>query len=101
MHQTVNRKKVNKLFIINIIKTVWNMGNILKNMQTTQVSIWSNKQVGLREQLFEIFLFCQKKMPKKHLSFKLVMETQLKNIAIEFQSSVSTGIQVETNLLTF
>lgn len=60
MHKTVNRKKVNKLFIINIIKTVWNMGNILKNMQTTQVSIWSNKQVGLREQLLEIFLSCQK-----------------------------------------
>lgn len=29
------------------------------------------------------------------------METQLKNIAIELQSSVSTSIQVETNLLTF
>lgn len=29
------------------------------------------------------------------------METQLKNIAIEFQSSVSTGIQVETNPFTF
>lgn len=29
------------------------------------------------------------------------METQLKNIAIELQTSISTGCQVETNLLIF
>lgn len=36
------------------------MENILKNMQTTLVSIWSNKQVGFKKKFFEIFLSCQK-----------------------------------------
>jgi len=70
MHQTLNRKKVNKPFI-NIIKTVWNMGNILKNMQTTLVSIWSNKQVGFKRTVLWNIPIMSKDLSKKHLSFKL------------------------------
>lgn len=59
MHQTLKQKKVNKPFIINIIKTIW-------NMQTALVSIWSNKQVGFKRIFLWNIPIMSKDLSKKH-----------------------------------